>query len=213
MPLLPPPLMTGLVPQNRFYFGNLAIPYNPPTIRGTWNDASLHTTSKLSRTPVGAATTKVVSESEATQWTMMMIKFASPALFAPVTISGTFDILMGCLEDNANADLNYRIFMYVTVGSTDVSRGTLFNANILSEFPTSPAGLLVSGNAISSVGGQTNDRLIIELGVLFNNLISTTRSATLHYGNTGGVDLGNGDANVTTRPGWINFSTALPISY
>lgn len=197
----------------RLFLGNAAAPYTPATIRGTWSDAALTGASALSRRKSGANTTAAKGEtSSSSTWSTLLRRFVSEPVNNPGTLSGAFTLVFGALESSSSANMNFKLHIYVTVGSTDVVRGTLASNLIgTTEFPILGLGLGAAGvqatGTVTAVAVQPGDRLVIEVGYRANNTSTSSFTGTLYYGGTG-ADLTNGDNHVTTRPGWIDFAHA-----
>jgi hypothetical protein len=196
----------------RLYLTNSAAPYTPPTIRGTWNDKALNGVSALARRKTGAGTTAAKAEtSNSNTWSVLLRRFVSDPVNNPGTIQGAFTLVVGELESNAAANMTLSLYMYVTVGSTDVVRGALTATQLAGglEFPivgfgTGACGVTVTGTA-ATVSVQPGDRIVLELGFKAANTVTTSYTGTMNYGGTAS-DLADGDRNVTTRPGWIDFA-------
>jgi hypothetical protein len=203
--------MTGILPVNRLYFTNVA-PSFSPTVKGPWDEGGSGTSRKLGRIPEGASASASVSEQLSVDHSRWNAIFTSQPLAAPLTISGTVSWCAAVQENSALANVVTRIYLYVSIGSTNSVRGTLLDTFGGLEWPTTAAGLARTGLAITSVAAQTGDRIICEFGALFTNTDAQLFTATQWYGSTGNVDLTDGNTNVTTRPSWINFnSVALPV--
>ncbi|MFE5853208.1 hypothetical protein ACFQ61_08300 [Streptomyces sp. NPDC056500] len=101
-----------------------------------------------------------------------------------------------------------RAHIYVTVGDSDTVRGTLLaNHTSAVVFPTTAAGGGTTGAAITSVGIQAGDRIVVELGYQATNAVTPSYTGRLYYGGSGPTDLASGATGVTTDPGWVEFST------
>jgi hypothetical protein len=196
----------------RLYLTNDTAPYVPPTIRGTWSDKALTGANYLARRKTGVSTTAVKAEtSNLATWAVLLRRFISDPVNNPDTLQGTFTLIAGWLEANAAANMVTRVHMYVTVGSTDVVRGTLTALALdgTTEFPTvgfaaGAMGQKLTGTC-SSVAVQVGDRVVLEIGYKAANTVTTSYAGTLYYGGTAS-DLGENDRNATTRPGWVEFA-------
>lgn len=196
----------------RLYLTTDAAPFTPATIRGTWSDKALTGVSYLQRRKSGTGTTAVKAEtSNSASWAVLLRRFVSDPVNNPGTLQGAFTFVAGWLEADAAANMVVRIHMYVTVGSTDVVRGTLTALALdgSTEFPitgfgTGACGVQLTGTA-SSVAVQVGDRVVIEIGYKAANTVTTSYNGTFYYGGVA-ADLVNNDRNVTTRPGWVEFA-------
>lgn len=190
------------------YIQNDTIPYNPATLRGAWDATATPATGKLGLSPAGAAATVTKSETSATNnFDVLWGKWVSDGLIQNITIDGTVTWVLGVNESNADANAFIHVHMFVTQGDSDNVRGTLLTDSIgATEFSTTAAGRSEGAKTLSSVAAQTGDRIVVEIGIQFQNTHTTARNTALRYGNTGTVDLGIADTNVTTRPGYFQFS-------
>jgi hypothetical protein len=196
----------------RLYLTNDVAPYVPPTIRGTWTDKVLNGVNYLSRRKTGVSVTAAKAEtSNSASWAVLCRRFVSETVNNPGTLQGTFQLVAGWLESNAAANMVTRVHMYVTVGSTDVVRGTLTALALdgtaefdVVGFGTGADGIKMTGTC-SSVAVQVGDRVVLEIGFKAANTVTTSYTGTFYYGGTG-ADLVPNDRNVTTRVGWIEFA-------
>ena len=200
--------------QTRLYLQNASAPYTPATIRGAWDQTSgSPVTGKLGTAPAGAATTKGQAETNATNnWDVLIGRWISDGISHDQTIGGSLSGSLGLLESNAAANDFLHLHIFVTQGDSDSVRGTLLTDNIGgTEFTTTSAKSISFGAiSLSSVAATKGDRIVVEVGYQAQNTVTTSRTGTLNYGNTGVIDLqGTGDTNVTTRPGWLQFTADL----
>jgi hypothetical protein len=191
----------------KFYFANSAAPYSPATYRGAWDSSASIVDRLLHTTPSGAAATKSVAETSATNnYDVMLGRWVSAALaedqeFSKAGTTDTATIIIGARESGtaANAYLHYHI--YITTGDSDTVRGTIATDYIgASELTTTARGWSYALN-LSNVIGQVGDRIVIEVGWRGVQTSTTSYNATINYGNTGTTDLTNTSTSVTTRPG------------
>lgn len=194
---------------SKLYLGNTTIPYDPATERGSW-DFTAYTSGMLTFVPTGASATNTqANNASGINKAALNFKLVSRPL-DDCTISGTLTLVVGASESNVAANAYRKVHLFVTTGDSDIVRGTLINNSVdaVSEFSTTATGMSYAGIALSSVSAKRGDRLVLELGTNYND--STTNSTTLYIGTTGTTDLSGGDTNVTTRPGYIQFSSSLP---
>lgn len=192
----------------RMYLTNVDSAVVPATKRGAWDNGAATVAKVLGHRPAGTAATAAVAETSATNlYDVLLGRWVSPPAVNAGSLSGTVSFAFGALESNAAANDFTHVYAYVAVGDTDVVRGVLLADYIGSaEWPTTAAGLLASGVAISTVAVQVGDRIVWELGYQAQNTVTTSYSGTINYGNTGTVDLASGDTAVTTAPAWVDFS-------
>ena len=95
--------------------------------------------------------------------------------------------------------------MYVVSNNGATIRGALLtnNAeNTTNEFPTTAQGWgAQSAKTLTAVTAQDNDRIVIEVGYIARNTVTTSYTGTLWYGGTGADLTVAGDE--TTLTGWF----------
>lgn len=194
----------------RYYLTNSTAPYSPATLgRGTWSRTTGAVTKLLGSAPGGTATTVQGTKAATTNpYNTLVGRWVSVPLLAG-TLSGVVSWVIGAVENTTSANAVFRIHIFVTAGDSDTVRGTVltnFTGTLASqEFPTTASGQSALDQNLTSLAVQAGDRLVVEVGVQFQNT-STTSTATFNYGNTGVIDLRSADTAVTTRPGWVQFS-------
>lgn len=193
----------------RFWFTSGTTPYTPATVKGAWDVSAGADIQLLGRKPQGSAGTSSINVgSTAADRDIMLNRFISNAAVRTGTVSGTVNWVIGARENNVDLNGFSHVHIWVTQGNSDTVRGTLLTDHIGStEFTTTATGTTPGAQSVSSVAISVGDRLVVEFGYRANSL-NTTYNATINYGNTGGTDLTNGSTNVTTEPGWIEFSGA-----
>ena len=202
--------------QKKLYVANSTTPYAPATYRGAWDASGSIVDMALTQTPTGTAATKGVAETNVSAgYDVMLARFVSEKLQANYTFTASDKIewVLGWLESNAAADMFSHIHIYVTTGSSDTVRGTLLTNNIgATELVTTAAGM---GEGLFSLAGTVaalqGDRIVIEVGYVAQNTVTTSRTGTLNYGGTT-TDLFAGSTNEQTEPGWFQFYTASALS-
>ena len=206
--------LTGSSGVGRYYIQNAAAGYDPATERGAWDNTASHIVKKLSKTKAGSVDLVSVAEAVATSdYDVLLLKAVTDALPGDKAISGTLSFCLAVVESSGNANDYYHVHVFVTQGDSDNVRGTLLSNNIsASEWPTTVAGLEVSGLALSSVNALAGDRVVIEIGYRASNTLTSSYTGTIVYGGTGATDLTNG-ATDYNKPGWFEFSTDLVNSY
>jgi len=140
------------------------------------------------------------------------------------TLAGTMQIMTAAYESNLSMDAAPRVHGYVTVGETNVVRGT-FLANVQANVQTAewPGTLSVNAAAktftytITSTAVTAGDRIILEIGYGPHDGTGTTTSTdsvTLYWGGSSATDLStsstNTDCTTTTSASrhspWVEFS-------
>lgn len=191
----------------RLYLGNAAGAVTPTTIRGAWDAKTLTGVSDLSPVPVGTAATAAAAETTTTtNWDVLLRRWVSDPFIVDGTLSGTMNWSFGALESSSTMSARTHLHVFILRG-TDTLVGTLVTDYASSTtWPTTAAARSESGRAITSTDFLTGDRIVVELGYRAVNTSSTSFTGTINYGNTGTTDLAGTNANVTTRPGWVEFS-------
>lgn len=195
---------------SRLYFGNGVSPITTTT-KGGWGQVAGIVAKGLTTGPYGGAATIAISESSNTNnFQPMMGRWTSAPLQSAYnfTSGDTIDISIGALQSSSAVDTT-TLFIWVTNGDADTSHGTLLALSAGgTTWPTSVASRYRTGIACASVNASAGDRIVVELGYNANDTSTTSFTGTVNYGNTGTTDLNaaDGDTNVTTRPGWIQFS-------
>lgn len=194
----------------RMYLRNQAASYVPATIRGAWDLTAGSITRELDnrKSGSGIAATQIASDiNVAANYDVLWGRWISAPASSTGSLSGTWSAVIGVVENLAAADAVVHVHAFWTVGDSDVVRGVAISDYIHgTEIPTTAAGQALSG-ALSTVAVTAGDHLVVEIGARFGNAVTTAYSATLNYGIEAVTDLTAGDTNVTTRPGWIEFST------
>jgi hypothetical protein len=190
----------------RLYISNDAAAVTPSP-QGGWDDVAAVVTRKLGPKAGASATVAQSETSTSATWDVLLGVWVSDTLSAQ-TISGTLDWCVGAMESSNNMNANTHLFAWV-MKPDGTSRGTLLDTIVASEWLATGTGKAVSGAALSSVGALSGDRIVVELGYQAQNTFNNLWTGTLWYGNAGVTDLTNGNTNVTTQPGWVEFSATL----
>jgi hypothetical protein len=193
----------------RYYLANAAAPFTPTTIRGAWDQTASSVTNLLGSVPSGGAATVAMTEVNVTNlWDVLFGRWVSEPIYHAGTLAGTATWIAGVLESSLSANDFFHVHIFVTVGSTDVVRGTLLTDSIgATEFPNPTAtGRGEGAKTITSTAVSVGDRIVVEIGYQAQNTVTTSFTGTMNYGNTGTTDLASASTAVTTNPGWIEFS-------
>jgi hypothetical protein len=191
-----------------------AAPTFSPTIAGTWNNvANAANQGGLFTTPSGAAATLALAEAVATNPFDVLLAGWNGALAGDQVIQGQVNWVFGLLKSNSLAPFTTKIHIWVSIGSTNVARGTLLNNFIgTAAWPTTAQGLAEGPFNLTPVQALNNDCIVIEVGYRKTGVSSTSRTGTINYGSSSSSpDLSNGDTSVTVHPSWINFSNPVQI--
>lgn len=159
-----------------------------PTAKGTWNTApssygwlspTLHKDFGWGSTPQSDFTTTSPQSKG-------IFIYVSRPLQGTGTLTGTLDLVNVVNVSNAAMDAFWKVHAWISVGDTNVVRGTLINnyeENTTNEWPvTSTAIGLQAPVALSSVAWQEGDRIILELGWIARNVVSTVYVGRLFRG-------------------------------
>lgn len=213
LPMVPPPILTGAQYTKRLYFTDEAPTYTP-SVKASWNYTAFGETCKLKIRPAGSSNQVLWSKGVVGNYNSLLMHAISEPLFSPITISGNFQFCVGAnwLTDPA-AGASFCLWAWVTTGNSSTVRGYLKQETITTyvgpAFSYNAAqGKARGATALSTVNAQIGDRIVVELGVY---AASEAASYYTWHGATGSPDLTDGDVNVTTRPGWFEFSTPLPL--
>src|SRR2546426_2138541 len=162
----------------RLYALDTNIPYDPPTIRGTWPDGGTTTYRglALSRAKFRSSSFKGMTRTgtSATGY-VMIVKMVSDPLPTAQTISGTLDWVVSVSESSSSQNAFTRIHAYVLrepdtlVGTLLINSTTSYTeaSNSGNEWPTTgqprgPAGGVKP--TLTQVAAQAGDRIVIEFG-------------------------------------------------
>jgi len=191
----------------RLWFNNAAAGFTPTTIRGTWHITTSAIVQQLGLTPTGASTTRAQTKTNSTNpRNTLWGRWVSDPIAKSGTLSGVCNWVLGVNESSTNANAFFQLHIFVTAGDTDTVRGTLLSDFTgTTEFSTTATGLGHHDQAISSVSVTAGDRIVVEIGWQGQNT-SIALSATMRYGNNNITGVRIGGTNVTTQPGWIQFS-------
>jgi hypothetical protein len=193
------------------YLSNTAAGFTPTTKRGTWTTSSSAVAKLLGRRPSGTATTSGVAETSASVNQVLLGRWISDPAVVAGTMAGTAQWVIGALESSTSADMFWYLHIYVTSGDTDTPRGTLlsnYTPGVGTEWTATATGRGEGAQSLSSVSVSVGDRICVEVGYQARNVVTTSFTGTINYGNTGTTDLAQGGTGVTTAPGWIEFSGA-----
>lgn len=208
----------------RFYLSDLAAPYTPATIRGSWDQTSGHVARALipnKRADDGDIDGVQVTKNSATQPRSILLGRFVSAPLAAQTLSGNVEWVIGVDVSNADADAFYHVHIYVTQGDSDTPRGTLLNnyqeSTAAREWPSTDRGWAIEASqSISSLAIQDGDRIVVEIGAVVRTTANRTYEifyGTVVNGQTGVVvsgDLAHNEAAVSTKASWIEFSGDFP---
>jgi hypothetical protein len=178
----------------QFYLTADPAPYTPATWHGDWDSTADAVDCLLDSTKTTADLTKFTIQSVTASETstnplyrVALARFVSGPMLAQ-TISGTIQLMAGVLSSDSAAELYYAIHVWATVGDSDNERGTLVAdfselATSNNPFPSTPRGRdLIVTAALSAVTLEDDDRIVVEIGYVARNAVSTEYFGTLYYG-------------------------------
>lgn len=154
------------------------------------------------------------SETSATDGFKVLSYMGISQRIAEQTLSGTVDILVQVSEDAADANLFWFVNIWVTVGDTNVVRGTLLSdyaEDTTNEWPTTKTGIAFqSAQTLTSVNAEEGDRIVAEIGYIARNTTTTSKTGGVFGGGPFGVaDCTLGASG--TAIGFLNFSNAIEV--
>jgi len=207
----------------KLYVCNRTPVYTPATKRGAWDLSSSVTVGALDTSKIGGGiitSVNVAETSSSNTYDVALSRFISGRLAAQ-TIGGTFDVTICATESNAAADMYFHVYIYVTQGDSDVVRGVLLNdyvENTTNEFGTSGTTggkSLQSPQSLSSLSVNDGDRIVVEMGYIARNSVTTSYAGYIRYGTLlssnildVAPDLTVG-GDTTTQAGFFTFSQDL----
>jgi hypothetical protein len=200
------------------YLSNRAAAYTPATIRGAWDQSAQAVTKALDYDPTLLAptsqTTVAGAETNAdAEWDVLLYRGVSGPLAAQ-TISGTVDLVLSAAASAAAADFYWHLHIYVTQGDSDTPRGTLlsdYRENSPNEWTTATTGrALAAAQALTDLAISAGDRLVVEIGYVARNNLTTSYTGYFHYGRPATVtaDLSVGAVYTAGVP-FVVFSNAI----
>lgn len=205
----------------RYYLTTTAAPYTPATLRGAWDQTAGAVTKALvaNKEFGGAITSVAIAETNvSTTFDVLLGRWVSGPMAAQTT-SGTINVVLGILESNASADMNWHLHVYATQGDSDTPRGNLLadytETAGVNEWPTTATfKALNTAQALSGVILTAGDRIVVEIGYISREASATSRTGTLRYGTLNGdsqpyADGAAAGTDVTLKAGYIDFSVAL----
>lgn len=183
----------GVTLATRFYLPASGTAGATPAPSASWG--SIAGTSRM-RLPTTKTNTPfdssgVYSETSATALNVLGRQFVSDPIDAQ-TISGTFSLVVACLENATTADASLQAIIRVVSSDGSTVRGTLYgghsaanNATVGAlgeEMSTSGATRIMSGVALTPVVAQAGDRIVLEVGGRFANTTSTSQNMVFQWG-------------------------------
>jgi hypothetical protein len=193
--------------------------YDPPTKRGAWDKTAGANVFRLAATRTGQGTRTPNTENVATaNYDVLVATWVSDPLLDAVSISGTFDAILLCAEDNIDLNAVLHLHVWVTTGDSDTVRGTLLTDYVdATEFTqsasaTSFTAITIPQQSLSSVSAQVGDRIVVEVGFQAQNTHTTNRTGAIVAGGRTGTDANGTESAVS--PGvnnhpWVEFSSTL----
>jgi hypothetical protein len=198
----------------RLYLTSTASDFAPGTIRGGWNDATLSTAYALNRAKNGANTLVSRAETSATATQVLLTRHVSQPLTGGVmpAITNPFIHTFARQSSATAANMTITIYIYFTVGDTDVVRGVwcpLFIGSTVWPI-TMTAFSYNSAGPTTAVTTQPGDRMVVEIGYYANNTVTTSYTGSTRIGGTSTTDLATtGTTGVSIDSPWIEFPTAM----
>ena len=147
-------------------------------------------------------------------------QFVSAPLAAQ-TISGTFSLVVACLESSTNANASLQAIVRVVSNDGSTVRGTLYAGHSAAntttagalgqEMATSGTTRIMNAVALSLVTLQEGDRIVVEVGGRFANTTATAMAQTFQWGDPSSAsDYALTAGNTSLAPAaWFEFSQNL----
>jgi hypothetical protein len=206
---------------SKLYLTNRAAPYVPSTLRGAWDDSAGAVTKALDPQKDGGGPLTSVARAEtnaSATWDVLLYRGVSGPLAAQ-TINCDLNVLIGALESSATADLCWHIHVYATQGDSDTPRVTLLTDYVETTVNEWGTTATTCGKALAAAQAVTQtisagDRLVVEIGYIARNSVTTSFTGTLYYGTQNATDgsiVGDltAGANPTLLAGFVSFSVPV----
>jgi hypothetical protein len=185
------------VPTTKLYLTTGTTPnFIPTNFRGSWDTTASAATRLLSPDKFSGADVGSLGVAEAVAtnpYRVCIYRGVSGPLAAQTLPVDTFNLIVGATESNAAADFHWHVHAYVTAGDTDTVRGTILTdyseALGVNEWGTTAATAgksLNAGQATASFAVTAGDRIVVELGYVSRNAVTTSRTGTIYYGTKSG---------------------------
>ncbi|GJF04979.1 hypothetical protein [Pseudonocardia sp. D17] len=190
----------------KVYFNNDDPDMAPPAWRGTnWDKTTGAVVKALGLDKVGPNASVAQSEtSTSSTYDMVQGSWTSAPFLRDASIAATETIGL-TVGRQASAASSFYSVIYIYVMAPDGSvRGVLQNKVGSSYWGTGQANGGWNPGVVSAVSAQAGDRLVFEMGVRAANTTSSSRTATIWYGDGGGADYDVAtpdQSGVTTRVG------------
>jgi hypothetical protein len=202
-------------------------PYTPSAWQGSWNKTGTSPSIPHTLDPIKFGyDNSIASASEnvsTNPYRVGVLRSVTRKLGAQ-TISGTVDICAGVSETNADADMFWRVYLYVTVGDSDSVRGVLLDyeegggGGGTEWTTTNTARQFQAPQTLSSLAIQDGDHLVAEIGYVARNTTTTSRTGSVRFGANDAFsmvaysDLTNGSTSTSTLAAYLDFSNAIDLS-
>lgn len=165
-----------------------------------------------------AIATKAVPEVSLTAADVLVRQYVGPPL-AVQTIAGTVKGMVRCMESATAADFRSQWSVRVVSGDGLLVRGSLLartTSALASEWGTAlaarkfPVGFTGAGATMTPITCQLGDRIVIEVGYRAHNVVNTSRTGTVEFGDPTSVgDLTETEAAQSALCSWVEFDQTL----
>lgn len=190
----------------RLYATNVAAAYSP-AVKGAWSDTSSNVVRKLGAKEGAAATSADSETSASTAWKMLLFTLVVPILKSgTIAAADTIDARVG-RQPSASSSFGSTAYWWVSSGATSTQRGLIHSFPVPSSSWATTAGfstIASTGAAGSSLAVQAGDFLILEIGAYATSTVTTSRTATMHYGGTAADYVSSGSP--PSVMGWFDFT-------
>jgi hypothetical protein len=181
-------------------------------LRGAWDDTTDSVTQKLVivRDQAASVLQQTATKENATaNWDMLIYRGVSDALGAQTIAGSLTGVINASGGPFANHVMRTHIHVFITVGDTDVVRGTLVTDDrAVASWVTNPTdGQALGPLTLTSVVAQAGDRIVVEIGAVSNI------DASIAFPYTGSIGIRASDATfadeavagVPNGVSWLEF--------
>jgi hypothetical protein len=206
----------------RLYLPNFPPPPVSPAFDAAWDvttAADRVKSRKVKLVPDVAASKVSGAETSTSPVNVLNRQYVSDPLSGDQTISGTVTGILRAGESNGAADMRAQTVIRIVSNDGSTVRGTLWAADtsaFTSEFPTTASAVTrkfplaaLTPWTLTPVNALNGDRIVIEVGARAHNVVATSYTHNLYFGDYAPTDLtGAEDQNSAAAP-WFEFSQTI----
>jgi len=207
----------------RFYLPASGTAPVSPGFGSPWNVTTSATRGPAPTSKSGTSFSGAVnfSETSATRINRLARQWVSDR-FGAGDISGTFSVVVLCLESSTNANLSLQCVIRVVSEDGATVRGTLYAGHALTtevatagaigqEMGTGALTRIFNAVAVTPVTAQNGDRIVIEIGYRAHNTSASSYVGSFQWGDpTGTADYALTASLSTNLVPWVELSATLP---